>query len=93
MTFYDYYVVMKGIGTADFKAHLSQHLRAVREGETLTILDRRTPIAKVVPIHDGETELVVRPASGNLQDIPIPTPSNLGFDIVSLLREEREDRF
>ena len=84
---------MKAVGTADLKTNLSRHLREVRAGETLTVLDRRTPIARIVPIDDQRGELVVRPAQGSLQDIPVPAPANLDIDIVALLTEERAERF
>ncbi len=32
-----------------FKAHLSQELRAVRNGERIIILDRDIPVAEVMP--------------------------------------------
>jgi antitoxin (DNA-binding transcriptional repressor) of toxin-antitoxin stability system len=76
---------------ADFKARLSEHLRAVRRGRTLTILDRDTPVAQVVAYRQGEL-LDVRPPAGRrrLRDIPLPPPLSLPFDIVTLLLEERQ---
>jgi prevent-host-death family protein len=76
---------------ADFKARLSEHLRLVRRGGTLTILDRDTPVARVVPYHEGEP-LRVRPPAGQhrLRDVPLPPPVPLPFDIVTLLLEERQ---
>ncbi|MGH7695557.1 MAG: type II toxin-antitoxin system Phd/YefM family antitoxin, partial [Gemmatimonadaceae bacterium] len=44
---------MKTVRIADLKARLSEHLRYVRRGNVLTILDRDTPVAKVVPIDEG----------------------------------------
>ncbi len=38
------------IRIAEFKAHLSRYLTRVRAGESLTILDRDTPVATVHPI-------------------------------------------
>jgi hypothetical protein len=49
VTTHDQNEVMRKVGIADLKAHLSQHLRKVRGGRTLTILDRDTPIARIVP--------------------------------------------
>jgi prevent-host-death family protein len=40
---------MSDVGIADLKARLSEHLRSVRNGGTLTVLDRDTPIARIVP--------------------------------------------
>ena len=42
-------MVMKGVGIADLKARLSEHLKAVRKGGTITVLDRNTPVAQIVP--------------------------------------------
>ena len=36
--------LVKTIGIADLKAHLSEHLHAVRKGRSLTVLDRNTPV-------------------------------------------------
>jgi prevent-host-death family protein len=40
---------MKKVRIADLKARLSEHLRAVRKGGSLTVLDRDTPVARIVP--------------------------------------------
>src|SRR5207244_4161099 len=38
---------MDTVGIAELKARLSEHLRAVRRGRTLTVLDRDRPVAAV----------------------------------------------
>lgn len=81
----------KRIGVADLKAHLSELLRYVRSGNTLTVLDRSTPVARVVPL-EGEGLLTVRPPMGRvsrLADVPLPPPAELPVDAVELLLEER----
>jgi antitoxin (DNA-binding transcriptional repressor) of toxin-antitoxin stability system len=88
----DYHVVMTSVGTADLKAHLSKHLQAVRRGETIVVLDRREPIARIVPIGAAGLELVVRPALGALQDVPLLGPSRSDIDVLEQLREERAER-
>jgi prevent-host-death family protein len=40
---------MSDVGIADLKARPSEHLRVVRNGATLTVLDRNTPVARIVP--------------------------------------------
>jgi prevent-host-death family protein len=40
---------MNVVDVADLKARLSEHLRAVRKGRTLTVVDRSTPVARIVP--------------------------------------------
>ena len=40
---------MNAVKIADLKNNLSRHLAHVREGGELTVLDRDTPIARIVP--------------------------------------------
>ena len=51
---------MSDVRIADLKARLSEHLRSVRNGGTLTVLDRYTPIARIVPIAAQPLEIVHR---------------------------------
>ena len=84
-------MVMKPIGVAELKAHLSEYLRAVRRGHEVTVLDRDRPIARLVPI-TGVGPMAIREpgnAYGTLGDIPLPAPAQLGFDAVEVLLEER----
>ena len=77
---------------AEFKARLSEYLRAVRRGSTLTVLDRDTPIARVVPYEEG-APLRVRAPAGRYRrvgDVPMPSPLAVPGDIVELLLEERQ---
>lgn len=84
---------VKAVRIADLKARLSEHLRHVRRGHTLLILDRDTPIARVLPYTRGEEPLVVREPLGeapSFQQVPLPPPLNLDLDVVTLLLEERQ---
>jgi antitoxin (DNA-binding transcriptional repressor) of toxin-antitoxin stability system len=93
MTRYDYYMTMTGIRIADLKSRLSEHLRKVRAGSSLTILDRDTPIARIVPWKAGHGSLKLRapfPGAPKLQRVPLPPPLRLRGDIVKLLMEERQ---
>lgn len=78
---------------ADLKARLSEHLRAVRRGRTLTILDRDRAIARIVP-YDGEHRPLSirprRPGAPPLARIPLPPALRLKVDVVELLAEERQ---
>ncbi|MBI2901896.1 MAG: type II toxin-antitoxin system prevent-host-death family antitoxin [Planctomycetes bacterium] len=40
---------MKAVNIAELKNHLSRYLRAVRRGERILVLDRREPVAQIVP--------------------------------------------
>ena len=44
---------MRGITIAKLKATLSAELRRVRAGEPVTVLDRTTPVALLVPVADA----------------------------------------
>jgi antitoxin (DNA-binding transcriptional repressor) of toxin-antitoxin stability system len=93
MTRNDYDQVMKSVRIADLKAHLSAHLRSVRRGETLTVLDRETPIARIVPALDHASALRIRRplASGpRPADVPRPRALKTKRDPVALLLEDRE---
>jgi prevent-host-death family protein len=91
MTTHDHNQVMSRVGIADLKAHLSHHLRRVRGGRTITVVDRDTPVARIVP-YGAETPLEVRRATrkpSDLRDLP-PTPSPT--DSLSILVRDRASR-
>jgi prevent-host-death family protein len=86
---------MKAVGVADLKSHLSKHLRAVRRGQPLTVLDRNTPVAQLIPYPEGAAALPVRrPAEGASKPSQMrwPPPLKLRQDPVALLLEERRER-
>jgi prevent-host-death family protein len=85
-------MVMRAIRIAELKAKLSEHLRSVRRGNVLTVLDRETPVARIVPYaSDGSMLTVRRPALGSapLSKIRLPPRLKSGQDIVALLLEDR----
>ena len=84
-------MVMTRVGIADLKAHLSQHLRTVRSGRSLTVLDRDTPVARIVP-YDSETPLEVRRATRKPRDLRLPSPPPRPTDSLSVLLEDRASR-
>ncbi|HET6204347.1 MAG TPA: type II toxin-antitoxin system prevent-host-death family antitoxin [Planctomycetota bacterium] len=84
---------MKSVGVAELKSRLSQYLRRVRRGETIVVLDRQTPIARLVPYESGGEGLRVRPPIGkygSIHRVPLPPPLRLKKDIVEYLLEERQ---
>ncbi len=92
MTSCGYHIVMRQVRIADLKARLSEHLRAVRRGETIAVLDRETPIAHLVPVHDRKSLRIRRPAptAPPLKRVPIPKAVKSNIDVVALLLEERQ---
>jgi prevent-host-death family protein len=91
MTTYDYHIVMKRVRIADLKARLSEHLRSVRGGEVITVLDRETPIARIVPHRENEPLLTVRSRApgATLQSLRLPPPLKTDVDAVDLLLQDR----
>ena len=83
---------MKQVRIADLKARLSEHLRAVRAGESIAVLDRNTAIAQLIPVRESHTLRVRKPAPGvpSLHGIKVPKRSRLSVDVVQLLLEERQ---
>ena len=60
-----------------------------RRDKTTVVLDRREPVAWIVPIGAAGLELVIRPASGALRDVPLLGPTRSPVDVLAQLREER----
>ncbi len=85
-------MTMRTVRIAELKARLSEYLRAVRRGETISVLDRETPVAQIVPVRDRTALRVRKPAPGTPRPsrIPLPKPLKLNSDIVELLLEERQ---
>ena len=83
---------MKQVRIADLKARLSEHLRAVRAGESIAVFDRDTPVAQLIPVRESRALRVQKPVSGAppLQRIKIPKRARLSVEIVELLLEERQ---
>jgi prevent-host-death family protein len=81
---------MSDVGIAELKARLSEHLRSVRNGGTLTVLDRDTPIARIVPYVAQPLE--VRRATRRLRDLKRPVKPSKRTDSVALLIEDRRRR-
>jgi len=92
MTIYDYHVTMKRVRIADLKANLSRHLHYVRRGHVLTVLDRETAVAQLVPYQQAETLRVRQPLGRHRSphQVPLPPPLPLDVDLLELLREERQ---
>jgi prevent-host-death family protein len=93
LTISDYLIVMNDVRIADLKARLSEYLRKVKRGHAVTVLDRETPIARLVPYETDAAALPVRrPVAGapTLQNVALPPPLLIKGDIVTLLLEERQ---
>jgi antitoxin (DNA-binding transcriptional repressor) of toxin-antitoxin stability system len=81
---------MSDVRIADLKARLSEHLRVVRNGGTLTVLDRDTPVARIVPF--SAQPLEIRKAKRRFRDLKLPPKPSKRTDSVALLLEDRRRR-
>jgi len=80
-----------GVRIADLKARLSEHLRAVRGGRSITVLDRETRIARIVP-YDERERLRVRRATRKPRDLELPPPPERPTDSLAVLLRDRASR-
>jgi antitoxin (DNA-binding transcriptional repressor) of toxin-antitoxin stability system len=85
---------MKAVRIAELKSRLSQHLREVRRGRVVTVLDRETPIARLVPVGSDDDVVITRPGveARPLGRVKLPPPTKLGRDVVELLLADRRSR-
>lgn len=86
---------MSNVRVAGLRCRLSLHLRKVRAGRSITVLDRSTPIARIVPYEEEGASLTVRhplPGAPLLKQSSLPLPLKLRRDIVALLLEERQGK-
>ncbi|MEO7157468.1 MAG: type II toxin-antitoxin system prevent-host-death family antitoxin [Vicinamibacterales bacterium] len=81
---------MTTVRIAELKARLSEHLRSVRKGRTLTVLDRDTPVARIVPYAAEPIE--VRRATRRLRGLKLPPPPAASTDSLTLLLDDRRRR-
>ena len=54
---------------SELKARLSSYLDAVRRGHSIVVLDRNTPIARVIPLRDASDGLALVKASAPPKDV------------------------
>jgi prevent-host-death family protein len=78
---------MTTVGVAELKARLSHYLRRVRGGRTLTVVDRSTPVARLVP-YDSSGPLEIRRATRKPSELTLPsTPASKTDSLAALLRD------
>jgi len=95
MTSYDYLMTMtergeRTVRVAELKARLSEYLRAARRGQSVTVCDRETPVARLVPVGPAAGVLGVRLPAHGLHDVPLPPPLRTPVDSLAALLEERQ---
>ncbi len=97
---------MKTAAVSKIKSSLSEYLLKVKAGEEVIITDRGKPIAKIVPLKRGETEIpphllmlekagLAHIGKNNLPEDfwKMPRPKDKkGLALINLLKEREEGR-
>lgn len=78
------------VKVAELKARLSAYLRSVRRGHPVTVCDRDTPIARLVPYAPQAEPLAVRQPIRPLHETPLPPPIGRAVDSLEALLQERQ---
>ena len=80
----------KTVKVAELKARLSAYLRGARRGHPVTVCDRDTPIARLVPYTAEGEPMSVRQPIRKLHDVPLPPPLGRPVDSLDALLQERQ---
>ena len=83
---------MKQVGIAELKSRLSEFLRVVQGGDSITVLDRNRAVAHIIPIREQPGLRIRKPAINSPlpNKVPLPKSSTQKIDVVALLLEERQ---
>ena len=83
------------VNVAKFKAHMGKYLRSVRRGKELIVLDRETPVARIVPyLEDVPLQYEVREPLIPFRDVLKRKRfrKKVSVDSLTFLLEERGSR-
>ena len=92
---------MNTISVSELKANLHRYLREARLGGEVQVLERGTPVARLVPPSTGDemdvrdrliATGVLRPGSGPAAAVLEESPLKLPVSILDALSEDRSDR-
>ena len=76
------------IGVRELRQYASTYLARVKEGESLTVTERGRPIARLVPVRDGEDDWQTRwIAEGRMRPATLPPSTWLEVEPMSTLDE------
>ncbi len=93
----------RAVSVVELKAKLSEHLRQVKSGHELIVTERGIPVARMLPLDDGERRSTrrlrltrsgaLKPGRGKLPATlrRCPTGPDEGQSVVEALLEERLD--
>ncbi len=85
---------MKHANVSELKAHLSAYLAEVRNGESVVVSDRRTPVARLVPVEQRSEGVTITPAQHPASAIRRVRGVRLRrrMDVGKILRQSRDQR-
>ena len=91
---------MTSIGVRELRQHASRWLERVAQGESFEVTNHGVPVARLVPIEEGESiiDRLVREGkatrgTGDFKNLPEPLPAKPGQRPLSeILDEQREDK-
>ena len=85
---------MKYANVSELKAKLSEHLRRVEAGETVVVLDRKRPVARIVPTDAPSSDVRISEPTASAESLRTLKPVRIGHgvDVDALLRELRGER-
>ena len=76
------------IGVRELRQYASTYLARVKAGEALTVTERGRPIARLVPVREGEDDWQARwIAEGRMRPATLPPSSWLDLEPLPLLDE------
>ena len=92
---------MRTAPVTDLKNRLSHYLRLVARGESVTVLDRGRPVARITRIETDDAEVEALISSGLARAPLRPLPKDFltrklarsKASVAKALAEDREDRF
>jgi antitoxin (DNA-binding transcriptional repressor) of toxin-antitoxin stability system len=92
-------VMSDGVNVRDLRQNLSVHLRLVKGGRTLRVLERGRPVALLTPIPGRGSALERLVAAGravpprlDLSELPPPRPAGGRLTASEALRQQRDER-
>ena len=91
MTIYGHNLVMKQAKVSELKARLSSYLAEVKSGDTVTVCERATPIARLVPFKGDAEDFEIRESRESIGRLTRIRPVRLRkkADVNKILRETR----
>lgn len=84
---------MKTAKIAELKSRLSSYLADVKQGESVVVCERQTPIARLVPFAEEDPDIRVIEAARGIGQLGKVRPVRLSrmIDVDKILSETRED--